>query len=1619
MFGTNKNLLVPQDPISNGAITPVPQDSNPLIVWNLHFNSDGTISGDKDFVNLRLKSDQPIAIRFKISLGSQVSIDPVLFTNYPLDQQDYDRNTFHQKPFVRLSSSDLICEFSIVRPGPYQYYLQYKRYKSNLNFDLTHSEPIPPNDGNSDKGSTTSLKPSKSYPDLIVESFEMETFKSLTYYFLVNPELSINSCPLSIDGVVLKTMNPKLMGPLGCWETHLKNTSTLGYNMIHFIPLQQRGSSNSPYSIFDQLEISDSLFTDLPSLPISNEKREDLLKATLVEMEIKHKIIGLTDIVWNHTANNSVWLHSHPNSGYNLINSPHLRAAYEIDHGLVTLSKNIQNYGFPDRMIHSKEDVDKLIQVIRKEVIDKTKFWEFYVIDVEKLVKDSESFFDSNLDVSSKFPEINAHIELFNFVVSDDIKTGEFCSEYLLESTSKTVDVNNVYHRFSRQPESQAFFALLKKVLGGNVSKDKFLDMAKKIADLVNLKYYREYDDDVSSIITNIRNTVNFERFSKENWKYQKPIDHLYTICDPYFTVLPKNEETSKFSDDELILANNGWIWGGDPLNNFANSTCKSYVRREVIVWGDCVKLNYGNSPSDNPWLWGYMKEYTTRMARLFQGFRIDNCHSTPLELAEYLLDQARIVRPNLYVLAELFTGSEKTDILFVSRLGINSLVRESINAWDIQELSRQVYRVGGIPIGSIDVDCLEIEDVFTDENHNLVNVPCVVAPIRKTLPHAMFFDNTHDNETPAQVRTAEDALSNAAAVAISVCATGSSQGYDELYPELINLVHESRKYSLLETPLDIGIGLAKQKLNSLHSKISNYQEIFVNVQGDCISVHRLDPISREGIFAVIRPAFKGVSGEACFEPVKMYSTQVDPLFAYSLKITGPAPEKDDGFIHGFSSTLVDLGPPTVKLSQDEKGLFSEISLPKNFYPGSIMFVKTKLSNFRPDLEWKIKSNAALPMECLGLDALNVVLYRCDAEEYATIGESTYDVPGIGKLPYCGYAGWISYLNKIIYDNDLGHPLLENIRKGHWAMDYIVNRLQKYSVLFPKLSHLISWLTERIALIKNAPINLAPKYFSLLIYYSWREASKQALKLMNPNFSMSTGFISRLALTSVQLLGKVPGATLTPFEDPDSVSMSAGLPHFSVNFMRCWGRDIFIALDGLLLVTHRFDEARQHIIAFGSVCWNGLIPNLLDSGRNPRYNARDATWFWLQAVQDYCNFSPEGLDFLKQKVSRRFPESGEYTNWDDTQSYCRTSTISEIIFEILQRHALGINFREHNAGYRLDEHMSDEGFNISIFVDWNNGFVFGGNNSNCGTWMDKMGSSTKAGNKGIPTTPRDGADIEIIGLLKSTLRWVSSVIRTLPSAFPLEGVIVGQGLTFESLAHLDLNNEELYSFISFEMWDSLLESSFEKHFWVPEDLSHDHLYDIDPNMVNVRGIYKDTYKSTKVWTDYQLRPNISIAMVVAPELFNTDNARTCLRKMRVDLQGPLGMRTLDPSDMQYRPYYDNSNDSNDSTVANGANYHQGPEWVWCTGYFLRALLQFFSESTDMTISVYHEVLSTINNMKKHITNDLYQGLPELTNMDGEPCRDSCNTQAWSSAQLLSLIRDVDTFLVDKKVKFYY
>ena len=103
------------------------------------------------------------------------------------------------------------------------------------------------------------------------------------------------------------------------------------------------------------------------------------------------------------------------------------------------------------------------------------------------------------------------------------------------------------------------------------------------------------------------------------------------------------------------------------------------------------------------------------------------------------------------------------------------------------------------------------------------------------------------------------------------------------------------------------------------------------------------------------------------------------------------------------------------------------------------------------------------------------------------------------------------------------------------------------------------------------------------------------------------------------------------------------------------------------------------------------------------------------------------------------------------------------------------------------------------------------------------------------------------------------------------------------------------------------------------------------------------------------------------------------------------MATLDPSDMNYRPYYNNSEDSGDFATSKGRNYHQGPEWLWPTGFFLRAMLHFDLRSRSTAegrTEAFQQVTQRLAGCKRAIEDSPWAGLTELTNKNGEFCGDS-------------------------------
>jgi len=163
-------------------------------------------------------------------------------------------------------------------------------------------------------------------------------------------------------------------------------------------------------------------------------------------------------------------------------------------------------------------------------------------------------------------------------------------------------------------------------------------------------------------------------------------------------------------------------------------------------------------------------------------------------------------------------------------------------------------------------------------------------------------------------------------------------------------------------------------------------------------------------------------------------------------------------------------------------------------------------------------------------------------------------------------------------------------------------------------------------------------------------------------------------------------------------SVIAGYHWFGI-----WGRDAFISLPGLMLVTGRFEDARKVFLIFKNYCKQGLIPNFLsDQAGRPAYNAVDATLWYVNAVLQYLKYTD---DF--RGVQERL--------W---------ATLKTII----------------------KDHVRGTAFNIHVDSD---GLLYHGSQL---TWMD-------IAIDGQPVTPRAGKAVEIQALWYNTLKIMELLAR--------------------------------------------------------------------------------------------------------------------------------------------------------------------------------------------------------------------------------------------------------------------
>ena len=162
----------------------------------------------------------------------------------------------------------------------------------------------------------------------------------------------------------------------------------------------------------------------------------------------------------------------------------------------------------------------------------------------------------------------------------------------------------------------------------------------------------------------------------------------------------------------------------------------------------------------------------------------MDNLHGTPLNVARYLIKQARKVNPNLIVFAELFTNSDAETAEFVRKIGINSTLKEAQHMLSGDGFVYHFHtkiNVANPYLGSL--------------NRLFVENGQVIKYAVRKYPISLVYDLTHDNIP--YVERKQIVLHTPLAYLLSMIGTftGSTKGFDQFYSKKIYVTERKSLY--------------------------------------------------------------------------------------------------------------------------------------------------------------------------------------------------------------------------------------------------------------------------------------------------------------------------------------------------------------------------------------------------------------------------------------------------------------------------------------------------------------------------------------------------------------------------------------------------------------------------------------------------------------------------------------------------------------------------------------------------------------------------------------------------------------------------------------------------------
>lgn len=288
--------------------------------------------------------------------------------------------------------------------------------------------------------------------------------------------------------------------------------------MLHYTPLQQRGESQSPYSLANFLTYDSGLFE--PGWKGTEKDGVNKIRETLSTAKKEFGLLSLTDVVLNHTANNSEWLLDHPEAGassslctrysflkeflfagFSPFNSPHLTPAFELDTAMLSFSKSLAAKNLPVKVTSSK-DVDTLLDAFHDE-LKALNLWQYYVLDVAKEKESVKNALATAPEWQGPVVERKTVVELAE----------------IIRSTGALDDSKKFHARFTLTVKPETAASLIKAAFTELSSEDAFADAWVRVVDVLNVPLYQEWEADTRAALDSIKNRVNYTRLAEHGPK--------------------------------------------------------------------------------------------------------------------------------------------------------------------------------------------------------------------------------------------------------------------------------------------------------------------------------------------------------------------------------------------------------------------------------------------------------------------------------------------------------------------------------------------------------------------------------------------------------------------------------------------------------------------------------------------------------------------------------------------------------------------------------------------------------------------------------------------------------------------------------------------------------------------------------------------------------------------------------------------------------------------------------------------------------------------------------------------------------------------------------------------